>query len=176
MVVTDIIVEANVVANRNLDFPPLGKQVRGRFDVMKLAGEIGPLRTKFPTPIPGQRLAVDVKGGVGYLLEPLHDDEHAPIKEQIQKTAKVPPAVQTFDDIDVPTWCYWIDEIVKQHLAEIVDGQIPRYDVKKVQHRFHSVEQPDPTERLADAIERQADAIERQGTLMLRVLERLGKE
>ena len=173
MVATDVVVEVNDGQNRNLNFLPLGRQVRGRFDVMKLAGEIGPLRTKFPTPIPGQRLAVDAKGGVGYLLEPLRDAEHAPIREQIEKSAKVASAVQTFEGIDVPTWLFWLDQIVKQHLAEVMEGAIPKYDEKGVQHRFHSVEQPDPTDRLAVAIERQADAIERQGTLMLRVLERL---
>ena len=50
MTASDVVVEVNAPQNRNLQFPPLGELVRGRFDVMRIPGEIGPLRTRFPNP------------------------------------------------------------------------------------------------------------------------------
>ena len=165
--VSDVIVEVNDNQNRNLQFLPLGERVRGRFDVMRMAGEIGPLRTRFPMPIPGQRIGLNVKEQTGYLLEPLHDPENAAIKEQVEKSAKLAPAVRTVEGIDVKTWAYWLGEAVKQGLAEVVEGTLPKVNGTP-QTRFHSVEHLDPMDRLADAIERQC-------TLMGRILERLAE-
>jgi len=159
MVATDVCVEVDGPQNENLQFLPLGEKVRGRFDTLRLANP-GNLRQRFPVPIPGQRIGLSVTDAKGFVIEPLHDPEHAAIREQAEKIGKLVPAVRELPAIDVPTWVAWLRWAVEAGLARIVSGKLPTA-TGTVQTRFIGTSHADPIDRLAAAMEDQ-NAILRQ--------------
>lgn len=156
--------------NEALFFRPLQRRVRGMFDYNKIGEPMARVMTqKFPMPIPSQRLGIDPDGN-GYLLEPLHAPEFAPIKEKIELHGeRLEPATQAYENIDVPTWMYWMKRAVDCGLARVTKGQLPDVVEGPVRKNFILADpEPSPTDRLTSVLELQvlafnrlADAIEK---------------
>ena len=157
--------------NENLHFRPLQRAVRGRFDFMRIGEPMAKVQAaQWPTAIPGQRLGIDADG-TGYVVEPLHDDEHALIKEKIEKQGmKLEPELQIFDGIHLPSWQYWLKRAVESGLATIVSGKLPDKIEGKPRKNFILAEpDPSPTDKLTVALERQNE-------LFAKLLEKLGEK
>lgn len=170
MKASDNVIEIEVGAagrNCNLTFMPLGKRIRGRFDVaraIKTDGEAARLLKAWPDPIPGQVIGIDVEAGMGYLREPLHDPEFAAIRERIEKTGKkLEPERQTFQNRHVPTWLHWLKRAVECGAAKLVRGTLPEKIDGELEFNtpFARAMQTrkDPTTRLAEAMERQSEML-----------------
>ncbi len=112
--------------NEAFFFRPLQRKVRGRFDLNRIGEPMARVTaTEWPSAIPSQRLGVDPSGG-GYVTEPLHDEEHAALREKIERQgSRLEPAVQEFQDIDLPSWLFWIKRAVESGLAKVTSGKLP---------------------------------------------------
>ena len=164
-------VEVDGALNECLSFRPLpGRLVRGRYDLNRVAEPLARIKaSEWPVPIPGQRLGVDAEG-IGYLAEPLHAPEHAPMREKIVAAGmKLEPELTAFEGIDVPSWLYWLRRAVEGGLARVVKGALPDTDGGKVRKNWIMAE-PEPS-----AVDKLTAAIERQSQLFERLLEKLSK-
>jgi hypothetical protein len=146
--------------NENLAFRPLQRNVRGRFDMARIGEPMAKVKAAdWPTPIPSQRLGIDPDGN-GYLIEPLHDAEHAALREKIEKRGKrLEPKVQEFAAIDVPSWLYWMKSAVEAGLARVTKGKLPAKIEGDIRKDF-ILAKPDPnsTDKLTAALTEQAAA------------------
>ena len=150
----DVILEVDGGRNDAFYLPPLGERLRGRFDPLRMT-DPGPLRQRFPQPIPGQRIGLDVRARKAYVLEPLHDDENATVREQVEKVGKLPPPVKEIEGIDPATWIAWLRWGLEAGVLRVVEGKMPTVEgTPRV--RFVGVDQPDPIDRLVHALEDQA--------------------
>ena len=149
--------------NENLFFRPLQRAIRGRLDLMKIGEPMAKVKTtEWPDPIPGQRLGIDPDGN-GYVAEPLHDDEYATIKEQIEKRGqKLEPDIVEYENIDLPTWLYWIKRAVEDGICKLIKGKLPAKIEGEIRKNF-IVSRPKQSEAqsLTAAIERQTQVFER---------------
>lgn len=170
MKANDNVIEIEIGAGRrncNFTFMPLGKRIRGRFDVTRAIqtdGEAARLLKSWPEPIPGQVIGIDVESGLGYLREPLHDPEFAAIREKIEKTGqKLEPERQTFPNRHLPTWLHWLKRAVECGAAKLVRGTLPETIDGEPEYTTpfaRSMQtRKDPTTRLAEAMERQGDLL-----------------
>jgi hypothetical protein len=154
-------IEVDTEHNSNLFFRPLQRNVRGRFDWSRLHEPMARVKAhEWPTPLPGQRLGVDAKG-VGYIAEPLHDEQHAPTKERIEGKLhrKLEPAKQTFDNVHLPSWYYWMQRAVEAGIAQVVSGKLPDDIGGKPKKDFIFAEpERSDTDKLTAAIEQQTEA------------------
>ena len=163
-------VEIDGPHNEQLHFAPLQRNVRGRFDFMRIGEPMSKIKAvEWPVPIPSQRLGIDPDGN-GYIREPLHDGEFAPIREKIESQGmKLEPAVQEFPGIDVVTWLFWLKLAVESGLAKVVSGKLP--DKIEGTPKMNFILNEPPT----SAVDKLTSAIERQSQLFERVLEKLSK-
>ena len=117
---------------------------------------------ELPLPIPGQRLGID-PDGTGYIHEPLHDEQFAPIREKIAKAGmSLEPPVQEFTGIDLPTWTFWLAKAVECGIAKVVSGKLPeRIDGEPKRNFLFADPKPSPVDKLTAAIERQSALFER---------------
>jgi hypothetical protein len=164
-------VEIDGQRNECLSFRPLpGRKVRGRFDINRISEPMARLQTaQWPLPIPSQKLGIDA-GGTGYIAEPLHDADHAPIKEKIVKAGmKLAPEIEMFDNIDVPSWLFWIKRAVESGIAKVVKGQLPD-KIEGTPRKNFITAAPE-----AEPIDRMTAALEKQSALFERLLEKLSK-
>jgi hypothetical protein len=157
--------------NESLHFRPLGKNIRGRFDLLQETEPLARMKImEFPQAIPGQRIGVDLETGEGYIAEPLHNAEHAATRERIESRGlRLPPAREVFAKVDVSTWLYWLKQAVESGIARVVEGVMPAKidgDVKK----SFITSRPAPARD-----ERLAVAIERQNVLMEAMLKQMAK-
>lgn len=112
--------------NRNLFFEPLDRVVRGELDFLKIREPQARMQAdKWPVPIPGQRLRLDLKAGVGYLVDPLHDELHRATREQIEKRFRLPPAEERFENVHVASWIDRMQRAVRGGHAVLTQGQFP---------------------------------------------------
>ena len=151
---TAVEIEIDGKENECLHFRPLQRSIRGRFDFARLREPMsGTLRSTWPDAIPSQRIGID--GGDGFVLEPLHDPEHKQIRERIESQGmSLANAKETFAEIDLPTWLFWIKRAVESGIAKIVSGKLPDKIEGEVKMSFITVREPSDTARLATAIER----------------------
>ena len=165
---TPVEIEIDGQHNENLYFRPLQRSVRGRFDLNRIGEPTARMKSvDFPHPIPSQRIGIEADGS-GYITEPLHDAEHAALRERIEKQGKkLPPKCETFDDVDLPTWLYWIKRAVESGVAKVVGGQLPKHIDGTPKLNF-IVDRPKETTG-----DRLAAALERQNVLFEKLLERL---
>jgi hypothetical protein len=150
-------VEVDSEKNGDVIFPPLSRRVRGRFDVtraVKTDGNAGELFKTWPLPIPGQRIGLDVLTRTGYVYEPLHESEYAPIAEQVKKRFTLPPERETMP-AHVPTWLHWLKRIVESGSGRVVVGILP--DTIDGEPNLDFKAPPDNNARLAEAIEKQTE-------------------
>jgi hypothetical protein len=155
-------IEIDGPCNEALHFRPLMRSIRGRFDFMRIPEPQARIAgTSWPVPIPSQRLGIDPNGD-GYLLEPLHDEEHSPIREKIEKAGgRLEPPVQEFKGIDLPSWLFWLKRAVEAGIARVVSGKLPE-SIEGKPRMNYIVSRPERStaDRLASAIERQNDLFE----------------
>lgn len=163
-------IEIDGPCNENLHFRPLQRAVRGRFDLNRVGEPMARMKSvEWPRPIPSQRLGIDADGS-GYILEPLHDAENAAMRERIEKQGmKLAPACETFDDVHLPTWLFWIKRAVESGVARVVAGTLPQR-IDGTPKRNFIVDRP-----AQSTGDRLAAAIERQNELFERLLERLSQ-
>ena len=125
--------------------PPLqGQEIRGRWDTSKMASrpqgmrDLGTAGNRIPTPIPGARLAVDVRRKKCRLFDPLKEtDEGRKILERYNNIAKGIPALkkdcQPFDAIEyndldddtIKTILYDLKRKLVSKCVTCVDGDFP---------------------------------------------------
>ncbi len=150
-------IEINGQRNENLYFRPLQRSVRGRFDLNRVGEPTARMKAvDFPHPIPSQRIGIEADGS-GYIMDPLHDGEFAALRERIERQGKkLPPKLETFDDVDLPTWLFWIKRAVDSGIAKVVAGSLPKTIEGEPKMNF-IVNRPKETtgDRLAMAMERQ---------------------
>lgn len=152
--------------NEKLFFAPLERPIRGRFDMSRIAEPMAKIEaSKWPVPIPSQRVGIDPDGN-GYLIEPLHDPEHAPIKEKIAKKGKrLEPAIQNFDNVHLPTWLFWMKRAVDSGLARITKGKLPETIEGTPKLDFiNAPREPSTTDRIQKTLEAQTAAFDRLAT------------
>lgn len=119
-------------ANADLFYLPLGKRLRGKVDFLKVnEAEAIKLAREYPQGIPGQRLVIDTEAGTAAVVEPLHEPQHAAVREKVAaKGFGLPPAREEAAGVDVPTAVYWLKRAVDSGLARLVRGGIPKVDGK----------------------------------------------
>ena len=157
--------------NENLHFRPLQRSIRGRFDFNRVAEPMARLKAaNWPSPIPSQRLGIDADG-VGFVVEPLHDDEHAATREKIEaRGMKLEPKLQTFESIDLPTWLFWLKRAVESGIAKIVSGKLPD-KIDGVARKNFILNEPEQS-----AADKLTAAIEKQTAMFEKLLDRLGEK
>lgn len=142
--------------NECLAFRPLQRRIRGRFDYLRDSEPQSKLAAgQLPQAVPGQRIGI--ADGVGFVEEPLHDDEHQAVRELLEaRGAKLAPSREEFEDVDSPTWAYWLCRAVDAGVARIVDGKRPaKLDEAKVRKDFLLAEPgPSSADRLADVLDK----------------------
>lgn len=126
-------VELDTPGNSNVLFPPLTRNVRGRFLLSRVAEpQAGAKRDEYGDEIPGQRLALDLDTHEGFLIEPLHFDQFRVLKLKIEaKRFGLEEPVQRFalsgesqpSGQDVPTWLFWLKRLVDAGCARVVKGE-----------------------------------------------------
>ena len=169
IMVKAIEVEIDDRHNHSFWFRPIQRLVRGSYDYNRHSEPQAKVEaSKWPGPIPGQRLGIE-PDGTGFIREPLHDDEHEPVREMIlKKGVTLEPKVQTFDAIDLPSWLFYITRAVEAGIAKVVKGELPAKIDGKVKHNYVFNEEvaESPTDKLTAAIEGQT-------AVMTKLLERL---
>jgi hypothetical protein len=143
-------VEIDVKRNRNLYFAPLDRAVRSRFDWRRVADKHGAeLRDLWgEEPIPGQRLTLDITRAEGAIVEPLQD--RSEYKKRIEaRDQTLPPARQTFPNVQVNEWLYWLKAAVHAGDAHLLRGVLPE-SVDYTPKRFG--DSPSANERLTEAL------------------------
>jgi hypothetical protein len=140
--------------NRNLHFKPLQRNLRGTFDLNRVAEPLARMKmTEFPRPIPGLHIVVDPEKKTGEIRDPLHDAEHAAIREKIEaKELKLGPAVERFDNIDVNTWLFWMRRAVASGACKIVSGSFGAIDEAAARKDFLNAPQADPRDALIERL------------------------
>ena len=162
---------------QDMFFGPLGRRLRGGYDVRRAARldkDAHSVGNVWPEPIPGQRLAVNPETKQGFVIEPLHDDRHAATREKIteRKFARLEPHEQVFANIDVPTWLHHIKCAVEAGVAKVVAGKLPEKIEGNPRKYFHGSERkPTETATLTDAIREQTAAFTRLADLVERAFE-----
>lgn len=161
-------IEIDGACNEHFHFRPLGRSIRGRFDLVRESEPLAMMsRGQWPMPIPSQRVGID-ENCIGYVSEPLHDPEHSATRDKIQsKGMQLPPARETFAAIDVTTWLYWLKRAVESGLAKITKGKLPDKIEGEPQKSFITTRPPVKKE------ERLAAALEEQNKLMAQILTKL---
>lgn len=121
-----LVVEIDTPRNASWLFPPMQKNIRGRFDVLRISEPNAmKLRQEYPEAIPGQRLAVDLAGGECCVIEPLHDPEYAELRQKLAKRYTIAPGREVVSGADVATWLYWIGKAIDGGIAKVISGKMP---------------------------------------------------
>lgn len=150
-------IEVSGPRNEQMYFRPLQRNVRGRFDFHKCQDLDKLLADKWPVPLPGQRLGID-SSGVGYVLEPLHAEEHRALREAIEKLGfKLEPERQEYRVEDENSWAFWIARAVECGIARVTQGTLPKYDRDEAQKNYVIRREPERTDKLAAAIQAQTE-------------------
>jgi hypothetical protein len=140
--------------NENLYFRPLQRPLRGTFDLNRVPEPLARMQINaFPRPIPGLHLVVDVEKKTAAVVDPLHEPEHAAIREKIEaRGLKLGPQAERFEGIDTNTWLFWMRRAVASGVAKIVEGKFPEIDEAKAQKNFVIAEQRDPRDSLIERL------------------------
>lgn len=162
-------VEVNGKNNNNLFFGPLGRTVRGRFELVNATRHhpaASVLTNRWSEPIPGQRIGIDTDTGEGFIVEPLHEDEHTAIRDRIKKTHKLEPRKQTFTRVHVATWLYWLKRAVDAGLAKVTSGKLPD-TVEGAKRDLFIPQHANALDKLSAAIDRQTEMFGKLLTALL---------
>lgn len=159
--------------NECLHFRPIQRAVRGRFDMQRIGEPMARVKAQeWAMPIPSQRLGIN-PDGIGYISEPLHDAEYAPLKEKIEKQGmRLEPKLQTFEGIHLPSWLYWLKQAVASGLARVVKGKLPDViDGEPRKNFILAAPEQSTADKLTNALTEQTAAFNRLSDALLKVLE-----
>ena len=171
-----VAVEFDTPRNSNVRFAPLRRTLRGRFDISRdTEPNAGQLRSKWPEPIPGQRVEYDFASGEGFIVEPLHEARFAAIRERIEALGMKLPKEREAFILDQATFNHWMAGLIATGDAKLLSGTMPAKVEGKPRTHFHFAEQADPIDRLAAAIERQGEQQNKALTMLAEALARLSK-
>lgn len=165
-------VEVRSEKNANLFFGPLGRTVRGRFELGKATPQhpaASVLTNRFSEPIPGQRLGIDLDLNEGFILEPLNEERYAATRDRIKKHYRIEPPKQTFEGVHAPTWLYWLKRAVDAGLAEVTAGKLPEI-VEGAKMDLFIKRNVSAIDKQTSALERQTAAIDRQTEMLSKLL------
>ncbi len=156
-------IEANSDRDTNLYFPPLSQTIRGRFDATRLSARnpnAATVLSRFPQPIPGQKISIDTQKRVGTIEEPLHDLPHKDTRKRLAAAGfSLKPRTQQFDGVDVAAWLFCMRDAVDGGLAQVVEGKMPAVIDGKRPKSFVSPDQPDENETLRQTLVENAKAM-----------------
>jgi hypothetical protein len=144
-------------ANRDVFFKPLGRNLRGRFDMSKCK-ESGArdYMDRYPVPLPGMRVTLDPAAGVAAIIDPLYDVEFRAARDSVEKKHRLATERESVD-VSAPntlaTWVRELGRLVQSGLARIVRGTLPTVPGEPKLH-FLTKPRASQTERLAIAFER----------------------
>lgn len=164
-------ISVDTPTNDNLHFRPLQRSIRGRFDMMRIPEPMARVKAQGWPPIPGQILGID-PSGTAFIREVLHEAEHAAIKEKIEKMGmRLEPPVQTFENIDVPSFLWWARQAVESGVATVVSGKLPEQIHGPVRKNF-ILSEPAMTrdEKMTAALEGQTVAFNRLTDAILQLV------
>lgn len=166
-------IEVDNEHNRALIFGPASLRVRGAFDLMREKEPLAmSLHGRWPKPIPGQRLRVDLTTGHGYLIEPLRFEEHRATREQIEKGGStISEEVKDFGPIDITTWVYWMSRAVRSGAARLTAGDWPELQGKPVRN-FHRPPAEPREDKIATALNSFATALSEQTKVLAALIDR----
>ena len=146
-----IVVECGNDKSHNVHFPPVVKNVRGRFNAQMIAArnpDASRLLRQFPDPVPGGRIYLDEKTGEGSILEPLRLDEFKDLRSLFEKRGIKVPEDQHFQNVSVTDWLYCLKDLVDAGLATVLEGKIPSKIEGKRSKSFIVADAPDEMETL----------------------------
>jgi hypothetical protein len=166
-------VELDGPRNEHVLFFPLNMRLRGRLDVDRIAEPLARSRfTKSLAVIPGQRIGVDIDRKVGYVEDALYDNEHLSLRRLIEdkevfgQEFRLPPQRQEFEQVDVPTWLYWMQRIVRSGKANLVQGEFPADLGGKPRKRFFAGPDQSKDNKLQVALSDIASAMQTMASAM----------
>jgi hypothetical protein len=166
-------------AGRQLFFRPIGRALRGRlsFADARTTSQFEQQR-RWPEPVPGLVLGVNLATGEKYLRDPIHDPEHRAVQQRIAKYGfQLPPERETFESESLATWIFWLHKAVTAGLARVIKGELPPLDTLEGEPRRHFITAPprSPNAGMVEAFSALAKAIEANTHVMTAVLDRLEK-
>lgn len=165
-------IEVDGPHNEKMYFQPISRAIRGRFDFNRLNEPMARIRASaWPVPIPSQRLGIDPDGN-GYIIEPLHDEEYAPIKEQIEKKLemRLEPAITEFENVDLPTWLFWLNAIYETGMVKVTKGKLPAKVEGKPRLDFIVNREQSTEDKLTEALHAQTEAFNKLTDALLKVV------
>lgn len=146
-------IEVDGPQNECLSFRPLQRRIRGRFDHARCANPMAATKVReWGGPIPGQRLGIDSKSGEAWLHDPLHDAEFATIRDRIEAHGMAVPDDETFQNVDVPTWLFWLRRACESGVARVTEGTLPETIDGPIQRSFISKPVVDSRDRLIEKL------------------------
>lgn len=168
-------IEIDTARNGSLHFRPMERRIRGRLDLNRVAEPTAKMKTnEFPLPIPGQRIRLDMNNRRAELIEPLRHEEHLVTRERIEKKGyRIAPESEAFEDVDLPTWLYWMKRAVTSGYARLVAGVLPDKIAGEPRKEFFFKKEPGTQDRLADAIDSLAAATSAQTKLLAELVKSL---
>ena len=166
-------------ATRRVFFRPLGRPIRGTVDFTKprRAAEFK-LAEKWPEPVPGLILGVDLAGGSKYVRDPLYDSQHTAVRRRIEKEFRLGPQREEFTGESLATWLYWIGHAVGANKMRLIAGEIPTpIDPSFGDIRKHFIRNVVPSDRelLTDVLTRLGTAIETNTRLISTLIAKQSK-
>lgn len=170
------IVEVEVAAQngRKLFFRPIGRAVRGRVNF----ADIDQKRAKrWPEPIPGIILGLNLETGEKYMRDPIHDDEYTSVRQRILHNGyQLPPSREEFDSESLATWVYWLQRAVDGGCARVIKGQLPAVESIEGEPRKSFISNPrrNPNANMAEAFSAMAKAVENQTKVLEALIKKLG--
>lgn len=108
--------------NQDWYFPPLDRNIRGEFQLQRVAEPTAmSFRDKIPD-LPAQIVGID--GTTGYVVEPI---QKLPLlKRDIERKGfELEPERAEFPDIDVDAWLYWMRAGIQAGTVVLKKGKLP---------------------------------------------------
>lgn len=178
---TENVVEVEIDGPHNeaCIFRPLQRRIRGRFELRRIAEPLAMTKhTEHPDPIPGQRLRLNIDTGLAELIEPLRMPEFAAIRQRYEfnergeKTATFAED-EAFENVDVPTWLYWMKAEKEAGNAKLLAGTLPDKIEGKIRRSFYTTPPENHETTVADAMTKMADAMAANTAVMTELLKRM---
>lgn len=131
-------IEVDGANNEHMVFRPLLRTIRGRFDLLRCRDpKAMELRTKYPVPIPGLCIVLNVDKASAVIVDPLHGPACKPIRERIEaRGLKLGPEREEFQNVAVNDWAFWLKRAVDAGIAKVVSGTWPEIDAAKARKNF----------------------------------------
>lgn len=169
-----------------LYFAPIGRPLRGFVDFTTARSKSAlALRDTWPEPVPGKIIGIDANGRK-YVREPLHDKDHAKVRQRILNSGHVlPDEREDFESDTAVTWLYWMRRAVDAGLARVVKGDLPPVDQIETERKAtwdNSKPRKDfifappaqtASDKLAEAVEQLASNIADNTAVLKKLLEKL---